>query len=94
MCELGISSAEQSSELQVPEIWLEMIKCTIKLGSNTNVRLGRVEGGLSRRADNLSAERLEHVNLLLGHLLGQGDHHLVALHRSGQGQANTRVTAK
>ena len=36
---------------------------TVELGGDTDVRLGRIEGGLSGSADNLSAESLQDVDL-------------------------------
>ena len=48
-------------------------------------------GGLGGSADDLSAQGLEDVNLLLAHLLREGDDAPVALDGGGEGQTNTGV---
>mmetsp|Transcript_37917 Transcript_37917/g.118859 ORF Transcript_37917/g.118859 Transcript_37917/m.118859 type:complete len:480 (-) Transcript_37917:314-1753(-) len=61
---------------------------------DADVRLGGVEGGLGGRADDLRAERLEHVHLLLAHLLRERDDHAVALDGRGEREADARVPAR
>lgn len=60
--------------------------------SNGNVTLGMVPGDVGRTHD-LGPEGLEHVNFLVGHLLGHDDDATVAARGGGHGQADSGVAA-
>lgn len=62
---------------------------SIEAFSNTNVRFWGVEGSLSGGTDNLGSKGLQHINLLLGHLFGQSDDHLVSFDSSSQGKTDS-----
>jgi len=64
----------------------------VELLGDTNVRLGGIPGSLGGGADNLSTKSLQDINLLLGHLLREGDDHLVTLKSSSEGHTDTSVT--
>mmetsp|Transcript_28925 Transcript_28925/g.54158 ORF Transcript_28925/g.54158 Transcript_28925/m.54158 type:complete len:240 (-) Transcript_28925:365-1084(-) len=57
-----------------------------------DVGIRRVKSGLRGRADDLCAESLQNVHLLLTHLLGKGDDHTVPLDSRGKGKADAGVS--
>lgn len=56
---------------------------------NSNVRLGGIPGSLSGGTNDLSAQSLQDIDLLLGHLLGEGDDGAVTLDSGSQSKTDT-----
>lgn len=56
---------------------------------NSNVRLGGIPGSLSGGTNNLSAQSLQNIDLLLRHLLGKGNDGAVTLDSGSQSKTDT-----
>ena len=66
----------------------------VQLLGDANVALGSVPSRLGGRADDLRAERLKHVHLLIRHLLGQRDDDAISANQRSDREADASVAGR